>query len=1153
MIYIYPANRMEDLLTLFANIRQFKPLPILQKEVVVVQSQGLQHWLNMELAKVNKISMNCEFVLPAQYLWKMLRTLCQDEFPEQTPYAREVLAWRIDALLQQQEVLDDPRCDAATAYWRNQQGNDALKRFQLAVKLADLYEQYLIYRPEWLTQWQNNHPAQVDDATLGFRTTEQWQSAIWQHLQQQSRYDVEQLLQLAIANIAELKHLLPSRISLFGINALAPMWLKFLNMLAEHIDVHIFHLNPCYEYWGDVATDKMKVKKAYLHKIGQWPTDIEATVDVNPLLANLGQQGREFLSLLHDFDNIEIPLYDELYEENQQDLSEQNTPNVLTCIQKDILTLTDRRQQPIIQHDDSIVITSAHSALREVQGLHDYLLHLFNDNPTLTPKDVIVMCPEVEQYAPYIDSVFVRGWEDIGDNVPPLPCSIADRISKESEPLVSAFSQLLTLPDSRYSATFIIDMLRLQHVQLQFGFSESDVDLIIGWLDIANIYWGLDGDHKASILGATEQTDSFTWQQGLTKLLHGFAYADEDTLRGNSICLQNVEGNDAIVLGKLMLFIEQLQRARQLFSGAHSPKEWHRILSEQVQRLFARTDNDNGLLIIEHALEQLYEYSEEAKYQQAVDIRIIRDFANHHFSQPDPGRQFMIGQITFCSMMPMRSIPFKVVAVLGLNDGEYPRQRTPVGFDLMAQAKAKAGDRSRRGDDRYLFLEALISARQYFYVSYQGKDVKNNNDRQPSVVLTELLDYLQYGYGWRVDQASPKGHLRQLPLQAFSVDNYRSDNRFASFDGNWLRLLQSDVHVHNGESTTLEDNGIEASLVEDGVDISALIAFYQHPSQYYARHQLKLFFQDNNNLINDVEPFQNNALQRYKYCQGVLDIALNHPHSDVVTQQQKTSKVDEFTRYSLLSGDLADDQRSIDDTHMWQQQMLAFGQSINQHIQAVAEQAMTLEQQQSMAMTTTVNVPDVGHIDLTGDVQWLDAHDKYIVVAYRHASVKGKDLIALYLRHLYACAVASAKPVYTFGYFFKQSKDGDEQVEIVQFAPTINCTERLTHLLTLFAKGQKTPLLLNPNIAADYMLKKGEYTDTVPAQSKFINDWVGNDFGYGSGYSKDVYINYFWPQCPDIDEVWPLLDEVYSPLFKDVRMQTIALAECSFSPWQAGE
>lgn len=292
-----------------------------------------------------------------------------------------------------------------------------------------------------------------------------------------------------------------------------------------------------------------------------------------------------------------------------------------------------------------------------------------------------------------------------------------------------------------------MSFLRIPAMQTKFDLSIEDIDKVSVWLDYASIHWGLDQEHKQQTLKTNSVSNSFTWQQGLSRLLRGFAYGDYEVIYDNQLLLPTVEGNDSELLGKVMLILEQLQLFALNLTKERTASQWQIFLNELIEELFDTTNND-GFTIVTQAIESLIEYCLHAKFEDKIDLLIIRDFLNQHFSQPDPGRQFIVGQVTFCSMLPMRSIPFKVIAILGLNDGLFPRQRQPLSFDLMSVTPAMLGDKSRRGDDRYLFLEAIISARKALYLSYQGKNIKNNAPKQGSLVLKELMEYLTLAYGW---------------------------------------------------------------------------------------------------------------------------------------------------------------------------------------------------------------------------------------------------------------------------------------------------------------------------------------------------------------------------------------------------------------------
>ncbi|WP_371372353.1 exodeoxyribonuclease V subunit gamma [Thalassotalea aquiviva] len=1139
MIYIYPANRMEDLLTLFDKVQQSSHLAPLAQEVVLVQNPGMQHWLNMQQAQISGISMNASFVLPAQFLWQQLKVLSGQQDSDQTPYSREVLAWRIDKILQSNAMLSHPDCEPANRYWQTAEQQDPLKRFQLAVQVADLFEQYLIYRPEWINDWASaEQSADFDSQSI---THAKWQGVIWQLLTADIPYDPNELMALAKTNLQHNKHLLPERISIFGINTLAPMWVDFLGLISTVTDVHFYHLNPCIEYWGDIQTDKSKSKQAYLAQVNKWPDDGTQEESVNPLLANLGQQGKAFLTQLHGLNNIEIPLYDLIFEQESSQSSVK--PTALMQLQKDILTLTDRRQQPSTLIDSSITITSGHSALREVQGLHDYLLHLFNQDPTLTPKDVLVMCPQIEQYAPYIDSVFVRGWDDLSESVPPLPCSIADRVSKDSEPLVVAFSELLNLPDARFQISSILSYLRLLPLQMRFDLTESDVELLTDWLQKANVHWGLNAEHKNSLLNIDNASAQYTWQQGLNRLLQGFAYGDHLALFEDDMVLPWVEGTDGVLLGKLLLLCQQLEQMRADMMSPKTPAKWQSCLQEFVDNLFAEQEYSQGLMIIQQAIDSLHEYCEQADYRDEIELSVVRDFLNHHFSQPDPGRQFMIGQITFCSMLPMRSIPFKTIAILGLNDGDFPRQRQPMGFDLMAMTAAKMGDRSRKNDDRYLFLEALISARQHLYLSYQGHDVKNNNERQPSIVLRELMEYLTTAYNWNF---TGDKQLRQLPLQVFAADNFLLSNRYQSFDQKWLNLLQTSRLTalsddHNNDSSQAVLSGKDETL-EHGeytnLSLKELVQFFLHPSKYFARARLKLYFDQDLDVVSDTEPFQPDHLNKYLFKRDILECLTEAEQHEQAEKDRKTAKSEQLARIQTMairSGQFPDNPDTKDNLAQWQSLIEDFATTVNQQRHVLTQDMSELNAHISTLVTLDdQNSNEAIEITLEQGVSFFEADTALCLIKNRHAKAKGKDLFDLYCHHLLLCVFAKEQHAITsvtsVGYYLDEKA---HKLHAYRFDYLANAKDILQHMLALFVRGQDTPLLLNSELAHHLFWDKKGAIEPEFSQQELRKVW--QDGFSTKGLGSDPYLQYFWPQLPELKEYADALQKVYQPLYQAVQ------------------
>lgn len=1060
MLNVYPSNRLEDLAQLLDAVLHTPKDNLLQPDTVLVQNGGMQHWLNLQLAQQRGISMNLDFHLPASFFWQLIRNILgREAVPDLSPYSREVLCWRLHGLLSEPVVTDNPLCQEATDYWQTTSGDADGLRFQLARELADLFEQYLIYRPDWIKAWDAGE-------------TPHWQAFLWQCLVADVPAHPLKLLRRAAARLSGAASGLPPRLCVFGINALAPLWLEFLATLASHTQVHLFHLNPCVEYWGDARSEK---------QLSRWLESDESSLEINPLLGNLGAQGREFLVLLQDQPATEFSVFDPPLKADAPD-------NVLHCLQMDIFSLEDARAQPRDLRDDSLTLVSAHSALREVQALHDWLLYQFNQDASLRPGDVLVTCPQIEDYASAVQAVFGSSWEPPDASVPTLPCSIADRSLRDEEPLVAAFGELLDLPDSRFQVSQILGLLRLPAIQKRFALTEDKLPDIERWLQHAAVHWGLDARHRQQLLDMESQTGSFTWKQGLERLLLGFSWGHESEIYSNQLLLPDVEGEDSLLLGKLLQLIEGLKNYARDLGTPRTASRWQQQLNEMLAWLF-RTDGEDELAIqtINNAINELGEHTQAADFDREIPLSVIRDWLRNRFSHPQPGRQFLLGQVSFCSMIPMRSVPFRIIAVLGLNDGDFPRQRPPRGFDLMAQESPRPGDRSLRGDDRYVFLETLISAREKLYLSYQGRDIKTNQLREPSLVLKELMDYLQRGYGW-----SFSGDLVQLPMQPFSDENYVQkggrEAAFQSFDPGWLSLVQG-----RGDERQLPSLP-SAEGMDEELPLETLLQFFAHPPRHFAQQRLGLYLgAGDQGGPEDHEPFSANNLDRYLLQEQLVLACLEGSNTEPVLLRARLGG--QLPETPLTDGMLED----------WTAQASAFAQQVAGQggNQRVVEQTQIEVQGQALL----ANLPYAGEG----------------LLFYRLASAKGKDDMRLWLHHLFAhCLPGAGEGLVTQG-VFRHEKKADKFC-LVRFKPVENAVTELQQLLEVWREGMTQPLLCGADLGRQWV------NVLADDPQKFQKFWADDYNQHGPGY--DAYYHWFWPWAPQVQDLpVALLEQIYAPLY----------------------
>ncbi|WP_430462236.1 exodeoxyribonuclease V subunit gamma [Thalassolituus sp. LLYu03] len=808
MFRLYHANDLEILKGILLKLMQQSPAGPFAKEAILVQSQGMSHWLKLQLADGLGVAAQVDFPLPSSFVWQVFNRLKPD-LPERSHFDKHIMAWKLVRLLP--ELAAKPECAAIAHYLTDDQ--DGLRCYQLATTIADVFDQYLVYRPDWLLSWEMG----VDEVADTDVSAHAWQPYVWRALVADSAelnhsldHRARLLTQLEdlVAKHPERLQGLPKRLFVFGIAALPGSYWQVLKAISPVIDVHFFLLNPCRNFWGDIVSDKQR-----LSILRKQPDASDLLDRGNPLLASWGKLGRDFLTLVND-SSADGELQDvELWYQDDS-----KAPSLLNYVQRDILDLTDRQQgaftadallhsrfkQGIDASDGSLRLVSAHSPLREVQRLYDQILFWLEHNPQLKPRDIVVMVPDIDQYAPYIDAVFASHKATTsGGGEYRIPWAIADQSMAQEDPLIDSFLRLLGLADSRLLITDVQDWLDVAAIRNRFDLSEDDLPPLRDWLAQAQIRWGLDGEQRRQLgLPAFEQN---SWRKGLRQLLLGYMLPDGDDDFLGDFPLAAAEGNEGERLGKLMAFIDTLEHWQRFFAqGTRLNADWVSALQRLLPDFYAPSDSEHYSL--QRLRDVIQRWSDElaiAAFDCPLTPVVVRSWFNEQLGQQGGWQRFLAGPVNFCTLMPMRSIPFKAVCLLGMNDEDYPRRVTPVGFDLMVSGKPRRGDRSRREDDRYLFLEAVCSAQDYLYISYRGRDVRENAELQPSVLVAELRDYLCDGFCLNEHLELPHSVSHQhfahwlceeLPLQPYNPAHFSPQNNprnIRGFQSVWAQVANA--------------------------------------------------------------------------------------------------------------------------------------------------------------------------------------------------------------------------------------------------------------------------------------------------------------------------------------------------------------------------
>ncbi|MQX53257.1 exodeoxyribonuclease V subunit gamma [Alcanivorax sediminis] len=872
-LMVLHSNRLETLTKLVADWLQRQPLSPLETETFLVQSNGMAQWLKLQLADALGISAGFRFQMPARFLWSAYRTvLGEHKVPRTSPFDKSRLLWRLYRLLP--SLLDKEHFGPLRHFLADDQ--DGRKRHQLAERLADLYDAYQVYRADWLTDWQAGHDQlrKAEDRTAfdDFPASQLWQAHLWRALLADMDSDKRALSRSAIHDdfINTLKNGevpagLPRRLIIFGISALPQQSLEALAALSQHCQILMLVQNPCQHYWADIVEDRHLLKRQLEDR--KRHRDLLPENRVNPLLAAWGKQGRDFIGLLYDHDD---PDHYRSAFQNQIDLFETIEPTtLLKQLQQDILDLEPQPspdQRPVLQADRSLHFAIGHSAQREVEILQDALLQRFADDPSLQPRDVIVMVPDIEAYAPYIDAVFGRLQRD---DPRYLPYTLSDRSAGAASPMAQAIESLLHLPQWRFTAGDILDLLDVPAVRQRYGIEETDLPQLASWIDQARIRWGLHSTQRHTLdVPGFEQN---SWGFGLKRMLAGYLMGDGPAWN-NIQPLDEVAGLGAELAGRLSCLLDSLEHHWQAFRSVATPSEWQQRFSTLLDDLFKPEEQDDQGLDagLRDALNDWLAACSEADFNHTLPLTVARRPLLDALNSESLSQRFMAGRINFCTLMPMRAIPFRHVCLLGMKDGDYPRPQQPMDFDLMRQwGNYRPGDRSRRDDDRYLFLEALLSARDSLYISWTGRNVRDNSERPPSVLVAQLRDHINQR--WQSNDGAPVDALTQAhPLQPFSARYFDAANDALRTYANEWRVL------HDGQAPMVNnDQPLPPLENQEPVNCTALGRFLKQPVAHFFEQRLKARLKQDAQVLDDSEPFAFDGLQRFHLQDQLIRDALH--------------------------------------------------------------------------------------------------------------------------------------------------------------------------------------------------------------------------------------------------------------------------------------
>ena len=828
------SNSLEALSTAFAADLKASTNNVFQPYRIVSQTQGMNNWLIQHLAQELGILANAEFLQPNDIFTSLYKSLGGRG---KRRLDTETLRWNIFS------ALNDPAFIQQFPEIADYYHNDARKRMALAEKTADLFDQYQVYRPEMIRSWNQSQLCTTF-------SDEKWQQYLWSTIKSklQSAYfdklgyfDYIQNALLDPNSIQLIQERLPD-IYFFGISIISPFHVSFFQLIAAHTNVHFYILNPAPEtYWMDDVTEKQIARSKSRGK-----NYFEGAPIGNTLLLNFGKVIKDTFRLF--FQNEQF-----LNHYTEVGLQPPHNGTLLGKLQADIYSNADKTTRNAITEDNlndqSIAIQSCFTPIREVETVYNYLVKMVDSGELTTVRDCVVMVTDIDAYAPYIKAIF--------ENAPyRFPFSIADNSVAQGDTLYSALVSLFEFDTNMFKAESVVQLLDSGYITKRFNISNTQ--LIRQAISDANIRFGIEGRQE-------DDTYLVSFQYGLKRLLYGMCVAlpdahDHINFHQEAIYpVEIAEGAAGLDLIRFIHFVEVLIAFSEERLKNKTLANWLNYTEALVENMIADPNQavEEELELLSKTLEHLNNSTQHSSEEVSFDV--FRQVLLPYIASEQRNNNFVSGGITFCSLIPMRSVPFKIICVLGLNFDKFPRRDNALGFDLM-QKKPQLGDRNVKDNDKHLFLETILSAHKYLYLSYIGQNSKDNTTLPASSLIDELINYIEEKAPATISRQRVRDYLiTNHPLHSFS---FRYNNKEFPRLYSYLSFNES-KSGSSSEKSTSEQSLVLLSDEVESITVPNFTLFFENSFKQFLNQQLGIYYRDEEFLLSDNETFEPDQLQVY--------------------------------------------------------------------------------------------------------------------------------------------------------------------------------------------------------------------------------------------------------------------------------------------------
>ncbi len=899
------------------------------------------------------------------------------------------------------------------------------------------FDQYQIYRPKEIL----NNLSNMTDFT--------WQKSIWEKLSE-NKIDRSTGFDkfLHIKNSNYLSNL--QRISIIGIFSMPPMFVEFFQHLAKFINVNLYLLSPI------DFIQKNVIFSGTFHNLKS-----ENNIKINPIIDSLGNAGNDFFQLLKFANSFFHPTF-------TKKINLSLLANFQNSLQKENIESNQLIPEEKIS---SIQIHNCHSKMREVEILKNNILYLI-DNDNIKISEITVMMPNIADYSPYIKSIFNKN--DISSNheVQNIPFTITDNSITFSSPIDDIFLQLLQIHKTQFESTFVLDLLEKEVIYKNLKLTEADINLCRKWISETKICWGINGKQRQDEFGLIN-FDENSWEKGFNRMFLGFCTKDDEfpKLHYNHLPYEQFEGHNNLILGKLSHFISLLENLYKTFKNPTTIDKWKEILYQLIEDFFHDYDEfQKDLILLREKITQLEKITTLVDITDNVSIEIIHHYFKENLNDEFQTNRYFRGGITFSTIQPLRNIPAKVICLLGMNDNEFPRNEHYNSFNILGKER-RIGDRVKREEDQYLFLETIVSAQKYLLISYIGQNIRTNDVSEPSSSVCELMDYLKTQYGEKILNKIYFQHKLQ------SHNPIYFDNQISKYFSYSSHDFQSQVKKRLQKFYT---DPMTSDIEIEEINIEDLIKTLSNSSQFFTEQILGAKIKNWTIDVKDAEAFELDNLEKYKINQFIQEQIIKESTPEFI--------------YSILK---AKDMLPV--SFIGKQEFENLYNDMKKYLDQPLNILNNLSAKEFLSSNKSRSIDfEFNNIQFYGNIP---SGNNYQILYSRYASFNGKDALRSWIYHIFNSITSNNSITICF----------TKKNEIKLF-PELNINDAkvyLANIIELYRQSFKQPLLFFPNSSFEYMKSKNKI---YQAKQK----WNGS-YKF-SGENEDPYYQLYF-QEKDLDSI----------------------------------